>query len=111
MRILKIIAVASMALPAIAGAQVGPNPAVSGGSQDPTIGASTDSVTAPQDAQIGTQPRGNVLDRQVGGTTDGTISDGGAAASSNAATASTTQMPTSDPQATSATTPKKRTRR
>jgi hypothetical protein len=110
MRILKIIAVAAVALPALAQAQVGPNPAVSGGSQDPTIGGSTDSVTAPQDAQIGTPPRGNVLDRPIG-RSDATVSDGGAATAA-VTPAAAGPMQTTDPQTAAApSSSSKRTRR
>ena len=99
MHIFKMIGLAAAALPAIAIAQVGPNPAVSGGSQDPTVGSATDSVTSPQDVRIGAQASGNVLDRQVGTGASATVSDGGAAASAGAGSASSsTTMPTTDPQ-------------
>ncbi len=54
-----------MVLPTIALGQVGPNPAVPNGSQSPSIGGSTDIMTAPQDARIGARASGNVLDRTV----------------------------------------------
>ena len=96
MHVLKIIAVAASALPALAAAQVGPNPMVSGGSQDPTVGASSDSVTAPQDAKVGAGASGNVLDRSIGGSASDTMTDGGAEAAAKAAQAATTPTPTSD---------------
>lgn len=61
----KTIALGLLAFPALALAQVGPNPAVPGGSQSPSIGGSTDAMTAPQDARIGARASGNILDRTV----------------------------------------------
>ena len=46
---LKFLTALAVAVPAIALAQVGPNPAVNG-SLDPTVGATTDRATAPDDA-------------------------------------------------------------
>ena len=45
----KFFAALALAVPAVALAQVGPNPAVNG-SLDPTVGPTTDRATAPDDA-------------------------------------------------------------
>ena len=52
MSVLKFAATLAVAVPAIALAQVGPNPAVNG-SLDPTVGPTSDSATAPDDTAIG----------------------------------------------------------
>lgn len=85
MRNLKIIAAIAIALPAVAGAQVGPNPAVSGGSLDPTMGPSGDSVTAPQD-QAGGMNASTRTGEAIGHTSAGT-----AATTSDMAISTTTK--------------------
>jgi hypothetical protein len=62
MRAFPLIIAATLAVPHIALAQVGPNPAANG-SLDPTVGRGTDAATAPDDAAIGS------------GTRDGTVSN------------------------------------
>ena len=52
MRVYQLLAVAALVAPAIALAQVGPNPAVNG-SLDPTVGNGTDAATAPDDVGVG----------------------------------------------------------
>ena len=52
MSVLKFAAALAVAVPAIALAQVGPNPAVNG-SLDPTVGPTNDAATAPDDAAVG----------------------------------------------------------
>ena len=49
---LKFVAALAVAVPAIALAQVGPNPSVNG-SLDPTVGPTNDPATAPDDAPPG----------------------------------------------------------
>ncbi len=67
MRNLKIIAAIAIAIPGVAFAQVGPNPAVSGGSQDPTMGPSGDRTTAPDDAM---SPSGSNAGTRIGSPID-----------------------------------------
>jgi hypothetical protein len=62
MRAFPLLIAATLAVPAIALAQVGPNPAANG-SLDPTVGRGTDAATAPDDAAIGS------------GARDGTVAD------------------------------------
>lgn len=96
MRNLKIIAAIAIALPAAAIAQVGPNPSVSGGSQDPTMGSSTDSATAPDDVRPGASTS----------STMGQMSSPAGSNSSTGATgsvAATTGDPATDSSATTTT--------
>ena len=60
---LKFAAALAIAIPAIALAQVGPNPAVNG-SLDPSVGPTRDPVTAPDDA-----PPGDHVSTMSGSTT------------------------------------------
>jgi hypothetical protein len=91
MRSIKLIALAAIATPVIALAQVGPNPAVNG-SLDPTVGKGSDTATAPDDVAVGPSgPESTVTDRT---TTDTTETSAAAAASDptvsdNAATGAT----------------------
>jgi hypothetical protein len=78
MRSIKLIALTAIATPAIALAQVGPNPAVNG-SLDPTVGKGSDTATAPDDVAVGPSgPESTVTDRA---TTDTTETSAAAAAS------------------------------
>ena len=96
MRSIKLIALAAIATPVIALAQVGPNPAVNG-SLDPTVGKGSDNATAPDDTAVGPAgPESTVTDRTV---TDTAETSAAAAASDptvsdNAATATTTTTTT-----------------
>jgi hypothetical protein len=62
MRVLRLLTILTLAAPAVALAQVGPNPAANG-SLDPTVGRGSDTATAPEDAAIGSSTR------------DGTVAD------------------------------------
>lgn len=65
MHALGLFALAALAVPVIAAAQVGPNPTVPNGSLSPSVGGSPDVMTAPQDTQIGGRASGNVIDRTI----------------------------------------------
>jgi hypothetical protein len=78
MRPIKLIALAAIATPAIALAQVGPNPAANG-SLDPTVGRGSDAATAPDDVAVGPAgPESTVTDRTA---TDASEASAAAAAS------------------------------
>jgi len=68
MRSIKWLAMIAMTMPALAVAQVGPNPAAEGGSLDPTVGPTRDPATAPQDAAVGTGPTVTVPENDNGST-------------------------------------------
>lgn len=90
MRVLTAMVLAALTIPAAAVSQVGPNPAVSGGSQDPTIGPSTDSATAPEDVATGTNATGAPIRIQ----TDGDVTSPAADAADSATTAAAPDRPT-----------------
>ncbi|TVV74380.1 hypothetical protein [Sphingomonas solaris] len=83
----KLLTLMALAAPVMATAQVGPNPAVSGGSQDPTLRGSVDATTAPQDAGIDQGPTGNVVNRSI--DTPTRPADGGATVDADTGTAVT----------------------
>lgn len=62
MRTIKLAAFVALAVPALALAQSGPNPAVKNGSLDPTVGPTNDPVTAPDDVVRPGGPEGDQPD-------------------------------------------------
>jgi hypothetical protein len=94
MRAIKLIALLSIAVPTLAVAQVGPNPAANG-SLDPTVGKTGDTLTAPADAPVGPAgPESSASDAatDVDNTTDATNSTTDAPDAADAAKKSTAPM-------------------
>lgn len=87
---IKLLGVALLAVPAVALAQVGPNPATPGGSQSPTVGGSSDVMTAPQDARVGARASGQVMDRSTTTTTETSTSRPGSTMTPGEATGAET---------------------
>ncbi len=88
---IKLLVAASIALPSLALAQVGANPAVPGGSQQPTTGrTSADPMTAPQDNHPGMAPAmSSITDTTTNSMTTPTTMTGDPGANSQVGEANT----------------------